>query len=123
MGLKLQFNDWICVIVNIYFSCDYGNIDRLIEYRSNFSYLATLISTENLDEIIVAVDYIYCYPNTDRFLNEFSLFMENIDFQMTDILCMQPSSYTYIRMNQVCSTSWLDDLLTSNKKDIIYFYR
>ena len=115
VGLKLQFNDLIYAIVNVYFTCDYGNLDSLIEYKSNFSDLANLISTENFDEIIVAGDF-NCDPNKGRFFNEFSLFTESFDFYMTDILCMPPSSYTYISRNQVCSTSWLDHVLSSRSE-------
>ena len=68
LGLKLQLNNVIYVIIFVYFTCDYGNLDSLIEYKSNFSDLANLISTEKFDTIIVTKDF-NCDSNKGEFCN------------------------------------------------------
>ena len=55
-------------LINVYFTCDYENLDSLIECKSNYSDLVNLISTENFDVIIVDGDFI-CDSNKGRFLN------------------------------------------------------
>ena len=113
MGLKITFGSFSILILNVYFICDYGNTESLIEYKSTMATLGNIIENEVFDEVICMGDF-NADPNKGRFYSDFQGFCRNNHLHPYDILWMPIDSYTYISANSVCSSSWLDHIICSD---------
>ena len=126
MGLKLKYEQYTCLILNVYSICDYRTEDSLIEYKSVMSQLSNICSDEVYDDLVIMGDF-NCDPTKGRFFKEFSDFAATHSLIMSDIHNLPLSSYTYISPNCTASTSWLDHVLASRDNliseiSIIYGY-
>ena len=112
MGLKIKYNNFIYILINIYCYCDYGNSDSLINYKSQLADLSNFCEEENFDDLVILGD-MNADPGKGRFFDEFSNFVNSLSYFVPDIFSLPINSYTYISPNNICSTSWLDHVITS----------
>ena len=95
MGLKVTFNGgYSILILNIYFICDYDNIDSLLEYMSTIATLENITKTENYNELFIVGDF-NADPNKGRFYNQLKSFYENNMLYATDILALPPKLFLH----------------------------
>ena len=115
MGIRVEFGEISYLIINVYLNCDYGNHASLIEYKDNIAKLANFINTQSFDEVIIAGDF-NCDPTKGRFFNELNMLISIFDLNLSSVNNLPSDTFTFINRNQVCGTSWLDHVLTSNSK-------
>ena len=124
MAIKLVMGESSYLLINIYLNCDYGNNESLIEYKNNVAQLANFINTEVYDDIVIAGDF-NCDPVKSRFFKELKSFCAIFDLRVSSLDNLPVDSFTFISRNQICGTSWLDHILTSNLalvKDLSILY-
>ena len=112
MGIKIELNNIVYLLLNIYCFCDYGNLESLLQYKSLLADLSNICTSESFNEIIITGD-MNADPTKGRFFKEYSIFVETHSFFMSDIINLPTTSYSYISSNTTCSTSWLDHVITS----------
>jgi len=100
------------LLVNVYMPCDYGNVNSFIDYKSNLVDLESALASNSFDKLIIVGDF-NCDPYKGRFYREFTKLADNLSLCVRDVENLPPDSYTYVSRNTVCSTSWLDHILTS----------
>ena len=120
MGIKIEFGEISYLLINIYLNCDYGSIESLIDYKDNLAKLANFINSEIYDEVLIAGDF-NCDPSKGRFFSELEAFSSIYDFKFSSIENLDPNSFTFVNRNQVCGTSWLDHVITSNDQIVDNF--
>ena len=113
MGIRLEFGEVKYLLINVYLNCDYRSTDSLIEYKDNLAYIANCMNEECFDEVIVAGDF-NCDPEKGRFFSELKMFSSLFDLNLSSVQNLPLDTYTFIGRNQICSTSWLDHVLSSN---------
>ena len=84
MGLRLDFQNCSYLVCNVYFPCDYRDLDSLIEYRSTLSEIENLIQDVEFGELIIAGDF-NCDPHKGRFYKEFNDLAQKYKFSISDI--------------------------------------
>jgi len=113
MGIKLQYNFSTYLLLNVYLPCDYGDVNSLIDYKFQLAELNNIVLQESYDEIMIIGDF-NSDPHKGRFFHELSKFVDEFSLIVRDIQNMSPDSYTYISRSNICSTSWLDHVVTSS---------
>ena len=114
MGLQLDLGNMKYLVCNVYFPCDYRDIDSLIEYKSTLSQIENLVIEAEFDELIVGGDF-NCDPNKGRFFREFQSLVVTCNFIISDTESLPPDSFTYISQSPGCGTSWIDHVLVSSR--------
>ena len=56
MGLSIEFQNVSYLIVNVYFFCDYGDIESLLNYKSMLAELSNICEDSIFDDIILVGD-------------------------------------------------------------------
>ena len=123
-GIYLSFSDRKYLFLNVYFPCDYRNDESMLEYISTLSDLTNIFEGENCDELIIAGD-LNCDPFQGRFYTKLKSVLDEYSLNLVDLISLPADSYTYISSNSICSTSWLDHVIsTSNEivQDIKILY-
>ena len=113
MGIKINDGVIEYLLINVYFNCDYGNMDSLIEYKSTIADLSNITCSESYDELVIVGDF-NCDPHKGRFYKELKNFCSNFNIHICDVDRLPANSFTYISQNESCNTSWIDHILTSN---------
>ena len=113
MAIKLVTGQSSYLLINIYLNCDYGNNESLIEYKNNVAHLGSFINSEAYDDIVIVGDF-NCDPVKSRFFKELKSFCAIFDLEISSLSNLPIDSFTFISRNQICGTSWLDHILTSN---------
>ena len=113
LGLKLINDDISYLLLNVYFNCDYGNLESLLKYRENLAEISEFLSEYDFDELLLIGD-MNADPNKGRFFQDLSNFANVFDLNMYDVECLPIDSFTFLSRNQACTTSWLDHILCSN---------
>ena len=126
MGLRVKINNIVYLLLNIYCYCDYGDLDSLLNYKSILADLSNICDAKNFDEIIIVGDA-NADPSKGRFFEELQKFIDFYSLILSDINSLPSSSYSYISSNSICSTSWLDHVITSKSQlvkshQILYGY-
>ena len=112
MGVKLIINNVTYIVLNVYFCCDYGNSDSLIEFQSILADLSDTICSEVYDDIIIVGDF-NADPLKGRFYPRLKSILDDLNLQTNDVISLPAASYTYISPNSVSGTSWLDHVVVS----------
>jgi len=112
MGLRLQFNQKTYLLLNVYLPCDYGNTNSLVEYKFQISELHNIALNEIYDDILIIGDF-NCDPHKGRFFRELFKLVTDLSLVIRDIESLPSDSYSYVSRNNICSTSWLDHVVTS----------
>ena len=115
LGLKLEVNGAVYLLLNVYCYCDYGNVQSLLDYKSHMAELSDFCSNENFTELIILGD-MNADPHKGRFFREYESFIKSNSLNMSDITNLPGDSYTYISSNAQSSTSWLDHVALSNSE-------
>ena len=111
MGLKIIVNDHILLILNIYLPYERNDSDSREHYSERISCIASILDTENFDDVIILGDY-----NADRqrggnwnllspLFNDFNLIQADLHLPAESFTFISSCHYT---------TSWLDHILTNN---------
>ena len=66
LGLKLINDDISYLLLNVYFNCDYGNLESLLKYRENLAEISEFLSEYDFDELLLIGD-MNADPNKGRF--------------------------------------------------------
>ena len=103
--------------LNVYFFCDYGDIESLLNYKSMLGFLSSILQNETFDEVVVAGD-LNADPAKGTFFKYLESFVQSHSMDISDVKKLPHSSYTYISSNETCSTSWLDHVIVSEKSNI-----
>ena len=124
MGIFLNFEHNITLLLNVYAICDYRNDEALTSYLSTLSEISYIRNNETFTDIVIAGDF-NCDPSRGRFFDYFSDTLDSLHLHAVDILRLPSDSHTYVSRNEACSTSWLDHVVTSNSDvvddiDILY---
>ena len=112
IGLKIVIQNVTYLILNVYFFCDYGDFDSILNYKSMLAELSSVLDDEIFDEVLIVGD-MNADPSKGRFFRELEPFMQLHSLFMPDIHQLPQSSYTYISSNEQCSTSWIDHIISS----------
>ena len=116
-GLKISVHNIDYLILNIYGFCDYGNLESLLNYKSFLADLSNIFTGDKYDDIVAIGDF-NCSPYRGRFYKELENIVSNFSLKVIDVDILPADTFTYVSRNTVCSTSWLDHIVTSNS-DII----
>jgi len=112
MGLKLCLDSEIILLINVYMPCDYGDTQSLVDYKSNIAELETIVNEASFSKLIIVGDF-NSDPYRGRFYSELLKLINELSLCVRDVESLPTDSYSYISRNNVCSTSWLDHLVTS----------
>ena len=113
MAIKLIMGESSYLLFNVYMNCDYGTNESLIEYKNSMAQLANFINAEAYDDIIIAGDF-NCDPVKSRFFKELKSLCAIFDLRISSLNNLPADSFTFISRNQICGTSWLDHIISSN---------
>ena len=118
MGIRMTGNNFNYILLNVYCICDYGNIDSLVEYKTTMANISDICENETYDEIFIIGD-LNCDPSKGRFFKELKHCTELNSLFISDVAKLPPNTYTYISQSSICSTSWLDHIISSNDNHVI----
>ena len=114
MGLKLSLpGDYALLLLNVYLICDYRDDDSFVEYKSTLATINNILDNESYTDVCVTGDW-NADPNKGRFFNAFEKFCDEKSLIVADIVNLPLNSYTYVSSNDICSSSWLDHVVSSN---------
>ena len=112
LAIQIISNNMKLIIFNVYFPCDYRNVESLAQFRECLAELTDIIECEKADFIVIAGD-MNCDPHKGRFFSELNDFMQYFNFTLTD-LALPSDTFTYIGSDHNCCTSWIDHVIASH---------
>ena len=115
MGLRIVVDGFNTILLlNVYFTCDYGTIDSHLEYKSTLADLSNILQSENFSDVCITGDMNADPYKSNRFFRDLNEFTVENRFHITDVNSLPVDSYTYVSSNAACSTSFLDHVVCSN---------
>lgn len=111
MGLKINFDNEVILLLNVYMPCDDRTASSLLEYKHISAQLHVIVENETIDKVLIAGDF-NADPYKGRFWEELLSFKDDLNLTIADQL-LPIESYTYLSPAHG-STSWLDHLLVSD---------
>ncbi len=112
LGLRLKFNQFKYLILNVYMPFDDRKITSLFEHRNIYAQLSLIKDQELIDKLLIIGDF-NADPNKGKFWSELVEFTRNSELKIVDHIELPYDSFTYISPAH-SSTSWLDHILSSD---------
>ena len=92
-------------------NCDYRTIESLAKYNENLAEIKEKIANEEYDELIISGNF-HSDPNQNKFYKESKCCIDVYELVCPDIDRLPTDSYACISRNKICSTNWLDHVIT-----------